>query len=221
MTITHHPSDETLLRQAAGTLSAGPALVVAVHLEGCEVCRKRLLDFEAIGGALLEAQPPQPMGPDALARALERLDMASPPSVERPHAIAQRPKAGARIGLDLPASLQPCEIGRWRWGIPGFRWSRVTIPGSPDARVVLLKGKPGLRLALHGHAGTEYLQVLSGALSDERGRYLPGDFDEAGTEIDHRPAVDADGECVCLAALDGDNLPRGLLGRVLWPVIGF
>lgn len=220
MTITHHPSDETLLRHAAATLSAGPALVVAVHLEGCETCRRRLLDFEAMGGALLEAQPPQPMGPDALARALERLETVSAP----PPRFAARPRPVSRhrgVGLDLPPSLQHCEIGRWRWGIPGFRWSPVTIPGCPDVRVVLLKGKAGLRLPLHGHAGTEYLQVLSGALSDERGRYLPGDFDEAGTEVDHRPAVDADGECVCLAALDGDTLPRGPLGRLLWPVIGF
>lgn len=219
MTIRHHPGDETLLRQAAGTLSAGPALVVAVHLEGCESCRRRLLGFEATGGALLETMSPQPMGHDALARALERLDLA--PSAPRP---AARPRTLVRhrqVGLDLPASLQHCEVGRWRWGIPGFRWSRVTIPGDPDARVVLLKGKAGLRLPLHGHAGTEYLQVLSGALSDARGRYLPGDFDEAGIEVDHRPVVEAGAGCVCLAALEGDTLPRGPLGRLLWPVIGF
>ena len=219
MTIKHHPSDETLLRQAAGTLGAGPGLVVAVHLEGCATCRRRLLDFEAMGGALLEAQPAHPMGQDALARALERLDLVppTPRPAARPHTVMRH----RRVGLDLPASLQHCEIGGWRWGIPGFRWSRVTIPGAPDARVVLLKGKPGLRLPLHGHAGTEYLQVLSGALSDERGRYLPGDLDEVGAEIDHRPAVDADGECVCLVALEGDTLLRGPLGRLLWPVIGF
>ena len=218
MTIRHHPSEETLLRQAAGTLSAGPALVVAVHLEGCESCRRRLLDLEALGGALLEALPPQPMGQDALARALERLDSVAPPrSATKPPAVLRH----RRLGLDLPAALQPCDVGRWRWGIPGFRWSRVTIPGVPDARVVLLKGKAGLRLPLHGHGGTEYLQVLSGALSDERSRYLPGDLDEAGPDVDHRPAVDPEGECVCLAALEGDTLPRGALGRLLWPVIGF
>lgn len=221
MTIKHHPSDETLLWQAAGTLGAGPALVVAVHLEGCETCRRRLLDFEAMGGTLLEVLPVQPMGQDALARVLERLDLAPSTSVERPQATVRRPKVGPRIGLDLPAALQHCEVGPWRWGIPGFRWSRVTVPGNTDARVVLLKGKPGLRLPLHGHAGTEYLQVLSGALSDERGRYMAGDLDEAGTDVDHRPVVDAGGECICLVALEGDTLLRAPLGRLLWPVIGF
>jgi putative transcriptional regulator len=219
MTITHHPSDETLLQQAAGMLSAGPALVVAVHLEGCESCRRRLLGFEAVGGALLETMPPQPMRHDALARALGRLDQA--PSPPRPSARPPTVMRHRRVELDLPASLQHCEIGRWRWGIPGFRWSRVTIPGYADARVVLLKGKAGLRLPLHGHAGTEYLQVLSGALSDARGRYLPGDLDEVGSDVDHRPAVDADSECVCLVALEGDTLLRGPLGRLLWSVIGF
>jgi len=57
MTINHHPSDETLMRMAAGSLSAGPALVVSVHLEGCAACRDRVCLFEAVGGTMLESMP--------------------------------------------------------------------------------------------------------------------------------------------------------------------
>ena len=45
MTLERHPSDESLLRYVSGSLSAGPSLVVAAHLEavprlpraGCEI----------------------------------------------------------------------------------------------------------------------------------------------------------------------------------------
>ena len=52
--INHHPSDETLLRQASGTLEAGPRIVVAVHIGGCRACAERIAQFEAAGGLFLD-----------------------------------------------------------------------------------------------------------------------------------------------------------------------
>ena len=37
--IKHHPDDDLLLAFAAGRSEAGPALLVAVHLESCPGCR--------------------------------------------------------------------------------------------------------------------------------------------------------------------------------------
>ena len=54
--IAHHPSDLTLARLAAGTLGAGPRLVVATHLSGCSQCRGRLQSFETVGGAMLDGR---------------------------------------------------------------------------------------------------------------------------------------------------------------------
>ena len=98
---------------------------------------------------------------------------------------------------------------------------RITVPGSPDARVMLLRGRPGLQLPAHGHTGEEFTLILKGWLFDDRGAYGPGDFDEAGDEIDHQPVVGPDGECVCLAALDGDTRLHSRLGRWLRPLVGF
>ena len=217
MTINHHPSDETLLRHTAGTLSAGPALVVAAHVEGCEACRRRISEFESVGGAILESMPLEPLKVDALARALERLDLPLPSS--RSESIVTRQRHP--MGLELPSSLRHCEIGPWRWLGPGFRWSKVSVPGSSDAKVLLLKGRAGLKLPAHGHDGTEFLQVLTGSLFDERGRYHPGDLDEADTDVDHQPVVGPDSECICLVALEGDTRLHSALGRLLWPYIGF
>lgn len=218
MTISHHPSDETILRLAAGTLGAGPALVVSVHLEGCSVCRDRLTRFEAVGGAILNGMAPAPLAPDLFARTLKRLEADRPSRSNRREALRRRPPV---LGIELPRAIQGCEIGPWRWLGPGFRWSKVKIPGSPGAKVMLLKGKAGLRLPAHGHSGTEFTQILTGSLSDARGRYVPGDLDEAGDDVDHRPVVGQEAECVCLAALEGDTRLHGILGRLLRPVVGF
>lgn len=216
MTIAHHPSDETLLRLAAGTLGAGPALVVSVHLEGCAACRERLAKFEAVGGAILHETTPAPLSADLFGRTMERLDdMPSAP------ARGPAPKGRPALGMELPRAMRHCEVGPWRWLGPGFRWSKVGIAGSPEAKVMLLKGRAGLHLPAHGHTGLEFMQILSGSLSDERGRYFPGDLDEADDQVDHRPVVGQESDCVCLAALEGDTRLHGLLGRLLRPIVGF
>ncbi|TCL68402.1 ChrR family anti-sigma-E factor [Rhizobium sp. BK251] len=215
MTIRHHPSDETLLRYSTGRLGAAPALVVAAHLEGCEHCRSRVADFEAVGGALIDEMPPASMAADALDRTLERLE--TKPAATAPIVSPRQ----ADLGIELPASLRHCEIGPWRWLGPGFRWSKITVPGSPQAKLMFLRGRAGLRLPAHGHTGTEFMQVLYGSLSDGRGRYELGDLDEADADVDHQPVVGMESECICLAALEGDTRLHGLLGRILRPFVGF
>ena len=78
MTLERHPSDESLLRYAAGSLSAGPSLVVAAHLELCSVCRAQVTRFERLGGTFLADTVRAPMRADALGQALERLDETTP-----------------------------------------------------------------------------------------------------------------------------------------------
>ena len=217
MSINHHPSDESLLRLASGALSAGPALVVSVHLETCAVCRDHLWQFETLGGAFLEEMAPSELAVGAFHGTLARIDAVEAPR-EACESTGNKQHA---LGLEVPQAMRDCEIGPWRWLGPGFQWSRVRLPGSPEANVMFIKGKAGLALPAHGHSGMEYMQVLSGALSDARGRFLPGDLDEAGEEVDHRPTVDAGSDCVCLAALDGDIRLHGILGRLLRPLVGF
>lgn len=216
MSINHHPTDESLLRLASGALSAGPALVVSVHLETCAVCLDHLRQFETLGGAFLEEMAPSDLSASAFHGTLARID-----AVEAPRARRSTARKQPALGLEVPKAMRDCEIGPWRWLGPGFEWSRVRLPGSPKANVMFIKGKAGLALPAHSHSGVEYMQVLSGALSDSRGQFLAGDLDEAGEEVDHRPIVDARSDCVCLAALDGDIRLHGILGRLLRPLVGF
>ena len=216
MTINHHPSDETLLRLAAGALSAGPALVIRVHLEGCAVCRERLTRFEAVGGAILDEMRLAPLAEDLFGRTMAQLE-----SIPSTLAKEPGPERQPDLGIEIPRAMRHCEIGPWRWLGPGFRWSKVKIAGSPHAKVMMLKGKAGLHLPAHGHTGMEFMQILSGSLSDERSQYFPGDLDEADHEVNHRPVVGEKSDCVCLAALEGDTRLHGFLGRLLRPIVGF
>ncbi|WP_371348122.1 ChrR family anti-sigma-E factor [Ancylobacter sp. IITR112] len=225
MTIRHHATDETLLRYAAGQLPAGPARVLAVHLATCPCCRSRLAAFEAVGGALLEAMPPAPMAPDAFAAALRAIDLEdrAPDALAGPvHAEATmtaRKPATLPGGIPLPAPLQDCEIGPWRWIGLGVRASTVRLPEDPQARLTLLRVGPGRKLPEHGHVGTEFTQVISGSFSDGFGRYGPGDLSEMDQDIEHQPIVDPQGECICLAALEGSMRLNGFFGRLVQPFV--
>jgi len=207
--ITHHPSDDSLARLAAGTIGAGARLVVATHVFGCPQCRRGLRSFEAVGGAMLEAAPPVSQSPDAFARVLKRLDAADPPS--EPAARVLHP--------ELPPPLNAYDIGPWRFVHPGFRWRRLTLPESPDAKVIMLKIAAGLRVPRHGHSGTEYTQVLKGSFADALGQYRAGDCVEVDEGVDHQPVVDMGGECVCLASVEGRVRLSGWIGRLLQPLI--
>ncbi len=208
--ITHHPSDLTLAHMAAGTLGAGPQLVVATHLSGCPQCRGRVRSFEAVGGAILDETSPGRLSPDAFARALSRLDESDPRAERAPRVLHP----------DLPPPLNAYDIGPWRFVRPGFRWRRLTLPESPDANVIMLRVAAGQPVPHHGHLGTEYTQVLTGSFRDALGQYRAGDCIEMDEEVIHQPVVDQDGECICLAAVEGRLRLSGWIGRLIQPLIG-
>ncbi len=231
MTIAHHPSAESLMALACGTLLPGPRLVVRVHLSSCPECRERLREMEVLGGLLLEAAPPVPLGTNALERIFARIDAEASASRDlaprdlapRDLASAPRPERAPPVlsgGIALPAELAGHRIGRWRFITPSFKWSRVTLADAPEANVILLRFAAGSAAPRHGHRGREYTQVLHGRFSDADGQYGPGDLTEADENVDHQPIVDADGDCLCLAALEAPIRIHSFLGRLVQPLIG-
>ncbi|NLS01319.1 anti-sigma factor [Rhizobium sp. P38BS-XIX] len=216
MTANHHPSDQTLLRYAAGTLPAGPALVVATHIGGCPACRRKVANFEAIGGAFLAQIEPEELSDGALDRVLEKLG----PIESKATAGAVRSSRASIDGIELPKALSDCGIGPWRSVGPGVKLSRITVPYAPEANVILLKVKANKHMPAHGHSDLEVTQVLTGSFSDGGNRYLPGDFVEGDDETDHSPIIGSEGECISLAAIEGRIQFKGFLGRLLQPLVG-
>ena len=215
MTMTHHATDQTLMRYAAGTLAAAPAIVVRAHLASCPACRARVGEYEALGGALLEETEATQMSATALSAVLATLDD------EDAAAIAPPPLAPVEIeGIRLPDALRGCDIGRWRWIGPGMKMSRIGVPQDPDANLILLKVGPGRALPDHGHVGTEFTYIVSGSFSDKFGTFRQGDLAEMDDDVEHQPVVDRDGECICLAAMEGRMRFKNVIGRMLQPIFG-
>ena len=213
MSAHYHPSDETLLRYAAGTLAASLRLVVASHLEICPPCRVHVADLEAVGGRLLCGTPPAALddpSPEGLLAGVEPRRPQQPLAISAPRAPE---------GFVPPLALRGCEIGDWRTVAPGVRLSRIGVPGHPEARLILLRVKAGKRMPAHSHSAYEFTQVLTGSFSDSSNRYTPGDFVEGDVDTDHSPVIGEDSECISLAAITGQIRFHGMLGRLLQPFV--
>ncbi|RTL72327.1 MAG: anti-sigma factor [Hyphomicrobiales bacterium] len=213
MTISQHPTEETLTAFASGNLDEGRAVVVAAHVEACSQCRSFVRSLEKAGGVLLGDLAPAEIGSDSLARTLARIERG-----EGKFVVPPRPAAPPDLPM-LPTAARPYPIGRWQWMGPGVRWRAVGVPHKPGARVFLLKAAPGTTMPHHTHTGTELTLVLRGAFTHELGHFGPGDIDEADDTVDHQPVVAKAEECICLVAMEGDLQLLGWMGRLMQPFV--
>ena len=101
-----------------------------------------------------------------------------------------------------------------------MRWSRVSVPGAPEANVFLLRIGAGKYLPPHTHRGTELTQVIYGRFHDGRALFGPGDFDLADGEVHHQPVVQEGSECICIAAVEGRLHFDGLIARWFGSLVG-
>jgi putative transcriptional regulator len=202
--IRHHPSEPTLMAQAAGRLLALHARVLAVHLAACPRCRDELRDLEEVGGALLAMPPPAAMRPDALAHTLARLD----------DAVRSAPSHAPVI------TLQALAIGRWWWLGRGIRLMPLARRDASGTRLDLLRVTPGIALPAHGHSGPEMACILQGGYTDATGDYAAGDIAEGDSALDHTPVASPGPDCICLIATTGRVRAHTWLARLVQPLIG-
>lgn len=193
----HHPSHDTLAVYAAGALEPGFGLVIGAHLEGCAECRGAVAKFEALSGQSLEALPNVELAPDALARAMARLDVPAEP-----------------VTIDQRPLIERLTLNEKKWIGPGAWVAAVDTPHAPENRVYLMNVPPGGTTMRHSHTGAEFCTVLKGAYRDKLGVFSAGDFSEVHGDFNHKPVVDGDVDCLCLFATEGRLKPAGMLGRV-------
>ena len=199
----HHPSEQVLADYASGALADGPSLVVSAHMERCSCCRKAKTLFEAVGGEALEETAPVEMEPDALDRALARLDRPAPATEPAP----DRPGPGDTV---LPTALRGRTFGRRRFVAPGM-WVAQVRSRRPDGwRTYLLRAPSGATVPQHGHNGPEYTVVLRGAYLDGASRYRAGDFAACDAGDRHDLKADGPDPCLCLISSRGGIRGRGL-----------
>lgn len=200
MSTGRHPSPEVLAAYAAGSLRPAFALVAAAHIRGCPHCRADIGMMEEVGGLMLEELPAAEMAPDALERALARLDETSEPIV-----LPEQER------IDLVKSLK---LRRRRWLAPGVWMAPVDLEGAGDDLVYLLRVPARIRTFEHGHNGVEFTTILKGSYRDHSGRYATGDFQEIEAGVDHQPVAGRESECLCLIASEAPMRMHSRLGRL-------
>jgi putative transcriptional regulator len=211
MSPTHHPFDARLFDYAAGALPTGQRLVMATHLSSCAECAGKVAVAEAVGGALVSSLPPAAMAPDALDRALARIERPQPPSLP-----SLEPPAG---WIRVPREVVLAARRSKRHVAPGV-WLAPVVKGPGASRTYLLGMKPGRGVPHHDHSAAEFTCVLKGAFADGDAVHQAGDFDESSRSVRHSPTVVGDGECVCLISSDGPLIGLDWLGRILIPLMG-
>jgi len=207
MSIRHHLSDPLLIAHAAGSLPEAFGLVVATHISMCDACRAQLATFEAVGGAVILAEPVA-LAQGALHAAMARLDL---PQISAPVAKS----------CDLPAPLGDYiggNLAAVKWRSLGMGVRQAILPTSKGASARLLYIPAGQAVPDHGHRGTELTLVLRGAFRDATDRFGPGDVEIAGEELEHTPIAEAGEACICLAATDAPLRFSALLPRLLQPL---
>ena len=227
--IHHHLNDDMILAYAAGSLSVGHALVVACHLELCPHCAARLAEAEAVGGALIEDCDSAALSDDLFDRLLADLDEVAPDAPDAPDAaemLAPPPVEPKPAGASLMPHLLSGVIGpdmnaiRWRTAGPGVKQFVIPLEGGQGETVRLLKLAPGFVTPEHSHHGGELTLVLKGSFSDDSGRYCVGDIQDADGDVHHQPIADTEEECICLTVTDAPLEFKGIITRLLQPIIG-
>jgi putative transcriptional regulator len=216
----NHPSDELLIRFAAGQLADATGLILACHLDGCTQCRTRVANFEALAGDMLSQQNCTLPTPDhaALLRLLKHLD-----SSKQASATAKAMDDSARAHIEcLPRPLRrfiPAALDDLPWS--GLSRHIREYPVRIDGRVsaTLYHIDSGHPLPEHRHLGNEYTLVLEGGFSDHLGVYHQNDFVHATPDIRHRPRAINSGNCLCLAVTDAPVRLTGIMGWLLTPLL--
>ena len=217
MTIQHHPSEATLVAQAAGTLWEAAAVTVEAHLNRCPHCSATRYLAEAVGGALLDRLSPTPLAPGALQRAMDRLNEVDN-GVPQDSDLARMGQVSAAPRPEQPVALLEAYSTHLRWLAPGIRHAvLLQRPGSGTLR--LLRVKPGIALPRHSHRSPELTLVLEGAFADETGYYGPGDLAEVDETVSHRPVAKGPADCVCLIATQERLRFSGLLTRLFGAIV--
>lgn len=207
MTIRHHISDQMLMAYAAGALPEAFSLVVATHVTLCDDCRAQLSAYEALGGAVLEAEPAA-VSDDALRATLARLQTPETAPIQRKARVLPAPILDY-VGGDL---------GDVKWKSIGMGVRQAILPTAKGASARLLYIPAGQAVPDHGHRGIELTLVLQGAFRDATDRFAAGDVEIASEAIEHTPVAEAGMPCICLAATDAPLRFSGFVPRLLQPL---
>ena len=219
--ITHHPNDALLLDYASGAASEPISLLVATHLALCPCCRRKVAEYEAIGGALVNDCESEKISCELKSETLSVLDNFSEVEISHDTSTSKRP-ADTKAGIPQPLSGYCGDADSkdmWQWA--GFGIKKIPLLESHDNfECYMLAIRGGKKVPSHDHGGSEWTLVLDGAFTDEAGHFSRGDMVEMREGEEHQPIADAGKDCICLVVAEAPVSLTGSVGRLLNPFIG-
>ena len=211
----HHLDNSTILAYAAGTLNEAFTVVAASHIAVCPSCRAAVRAAEALGGELLDVMADMPVSADCRASTLAALDQATLHRLPVPAPRSQLPVPLARL-----IDAQGFEDIVWKKKAPGVSMFDVKLPAMARGQLKLLRISAGRAMPEHGHGGEEITLVLKGAYRDHMGRFAQGDVADLDEDIEHKPVVETECDCICLVATERPTRFKSLAARIIQPFVG-
>ncbi|MCL4128512.1 UNVERIFIED_CONTAM: hypothetical protein GTU68_011340 [Idotea baltica] len=197
---------------SAGSLPEGFNLVVATHISLCDECRARMVEFDTVGGAVLDDEAPVAVSDGSFAATLALISKGD--------IDVDTPKA--RSGGIFPSPLQDYvggDLDSVKWRKVGGGVRQAILKTDKSASVRLLHIPAGVAVPDHGHRGTELTLVLQGAFRDETDRFGAGDIEVATEDLEHQPVAEMGEDCICLAATDAPLRFNRLIPRIAQPFL--
>lgn len=224
MNVSHHLDDATLMRYAAGDLDEAFTLIVASHIAMCDQCRKAAQDAEEFGGKLLETSDVETIDDDAFAKLMANIDATSDDQISVPENVHHFPKRKKNVG-DVPVPLhrligEQLDSIKWKKVAPGIAKHDIDLGKDSSSSLFMLNIAEGQAVPEHDHGGMEMTLVLSGAYNDRFGRFGPGDIADLDEHMEHQPIVEVGAPCICIVATEKPTKFKGLIERLLQPIIG-
>ena len=192
---TFHPDTQYLVEYAAGSLSIGPSICVAAHIEHCPQCKQQLSGLNSCGAALIEDIEPANVSANLFEKVLANLDSKQEIAPQVLCYSSEIPKAISKL---VPNGFEDLP---WKKYGKDLETCRLTV-GEDKYEVSLIRMQAGGVLNEHTHKGLEMTVVLKGALSDKYGVYKVGDFSVCNADDQHQPMATQDMECICLTAVE-------------------
>ena len=213
-TINNHPTDDLLVSYSAASLPLSQALCISVHLENCDECAQKLQRLNQVGSELMHQLKPSPPSSELKEKLFDQLDSITENADTANHSPGN-------------TSVPRCLHQFIKTGYEDISWNRVSrdiqsfelCRGQNNAKVELLRIRPGGTSNTHTHMGDEYTVILEGSFSDEAGLYHKGDFLLRDASHEHTPVATLDKYCICLAVTEAPIQLTGFFGRLLNPFI--
>ncbi|WP_394145437.1 ChrR family anti-sigma-E factor [Vibrio atypicus] len=199
--MSYHPEKQMLQAYVEGSLDDVAAFTVAIHLESCPECKRRVAILEqACGDRLADAPALESSGEDlsAMLEAIVSMEQNSEP-FRVPPQPQQIMVNGKAFLLPRALSRHMGKIGQWR--SYGGKVFSASIDIAQECRVNLMYIAENVQIPQHIHKGTESTLILHGGFSDEDGHYEAGDFLVKDASVKHSPSTSVGEDCLCLTAL--------------------